>query len=582
MTLQDRITVSTEETMQRIEQGLEQLRRFQYDSHYRKLLGETIARHMAAWDEKIRARRKDPFTIVVVGEFKRGKSSFINALLGESILPTDVTPETVTMNRLSYGIHKNEAVLSGGRRLALSDEELTRSALERLMAEAGEPIRQIELQRPNEWLRDIRIIDTPGMNDALGDLDTIAAEALTQADAVIYVYSVSYPLSRSEQLYLKYSILPQRYTKLFLVGNYGDLMESKENLLRMRELLRQRMDDLLPGEQTYIISSLDELCRIMEVRRPCEELAPSLEAEFVHLKEALTRLIQEKKTVVAADRMQRMVRLMVEELLADLNNLEKGLEMSAKELQDQRNALLEDQTIQNQRLTQAREQISATVASIQGDAQEWMEALLARMEQEDLSAYSAHDILQYYSYYCIDLLQEGLHTCLEQHREELLEQMSDISDTLGKDLAGAYTAGDKLGFSFRLNNSTWTRGDSITLAITQLSNNSLINAVADLVGGIARKNEVEADKCAVLAEIKSKYPQLRQNVRQDIEAKYASLERSAGKLLSEYYQGQIHRAEEAVAQYEEMAQKDGGDKEQVSQAIAELREALDGVKDFSR
>lgn len=102
------------------------------------------------------------------------------------------------------------------------------------------------------------------------------------------------------------------------------------------------------------------------------------------------------------------------------------------------------------------------------------------------------------------------------------------------------------------------------------------------MSGIARKNEVEADKCAVLKEIKSKYPQLRQNVRQDIEAKYASLERSAGKLLTEYYQGQIHRAEEAVAQYEEMAQKDGGDKEQVSQAIAELRETLDGVKDFSR
>lgn len=46
--------------------------------------------------------KNDFFVVVVLGEFKRGKSTFINALLGNDLLPTDVLPETATINALIY------------------------------------------------------------------------------------------------------------------------------------------------------------------------------------------------------------------------------------------------------------------------------------------------------------------------------------------------------------------------------------------------------------------------------------------------------------------------------------------------
>ena len=46
--------------------------------------------------------QEDFFTIVVLGEFKRGKSTLVNALLGEKILPTDVLPETATINAIMH------------------------------------------------------------------------------------------------------------------------------------------------------------------------------------------------------------------------------------------------------------------------------------------------------------------------------------------------------------------------------------------------------------------------------------------------------------------------------------------------
>lgn len=575
MTLQDRITVSTVDTMQRLEQNLDRLRRFQYDGQYRRLLGDTLMNHLESWDNHIRSRRKDPFTIVVVGEFKRGKSSFINALLGEEILVTDVVPETVTMNKLSFGMHKNEAVLSGGRRLTLSDEELSRSALEKLMEEVGEPIRQLELWRSNERLKDVRIIDTPGLNDVTDEyLDTIVADAMAQADAVIYVYSVNAPLSRSEQMYIRYAILPQQYTKLFLVGNYSDLLANTADLERIRSLMGERTELLLPGERTYLISALDEMCRVMGQERPCTELADVLEREFEELRQVITELIQEKKTTVAADRMLRMTRQMIEDVNADLTNIEKGIEMTASQLAEERKNLQDEEGRRSQQLDMAQLKIRETVDGMKADAIGWTTDLLNRMEREDLTIYSVQEISQYYAYYCVELLETELRACLELHREDLLVQLSDISDELGKGLAGMYAAGDNVRFCFRVNNNTWTRGDSVTMAISMVSGNAVLNTLADLVGSLTRKTELESEKNGLVAGIKKKYPAFKKEAMQKIGSQYSALAHSASGLIEEYYQGQLQRASETVAQYEEASQKCDEDKRQVMQIVAELRQVL--------
>ena len=55
--------------------------------------------------------KDDFFTVVVVGEFKRGKSTFVNALLGEELLISDVLPETATIQAIMYNKEKKAQVL---------------------------------------------------------------------------------------------------------------------------------------------------------------------------------------------------------------------------------------------------------------------------------------------------------------------------------------------------------------------------------------------------------------------------------------------------------------------------------------
>src|SRR5205809_637688 len=59
---------------------------------------------LALIDEVLARMRDHRFTVAVVGEFKTGKSTFVNALLGVDVVPTDVLPATATLNRITFGL----------------------------------------------------------------------------------------------------------------------------------------------------------------------------------------------------------------------------------------------------------------------------------------------------------------------------------------------------------------------------------------------------------------------------------------------------------------------------------------------
>ncbi len=79
-----------------LESDLKRLREFSKKLHLEKsiiLIDDVLDRVQA-----------NSFAVAVVGEFKRGKSTFINALLGQEILPADVLPCSATLNRVTYGV----------------------------------------------------------------------------------------------------------------------------------------------------------------------------------------------------------------------------------------------------------------------------------------------------------------------------------------------------------------------------------------------------------------------------------------------------------------------------------------------
>ena len=577
MELNDRIYYDAAELMKHIEDSLDQLKPYQYDSRYRELLGDLLVGKITEWEQNIRQRKADPFTLVVCGDFKRGKSSLINALLGEDVVPTNVTAETVTLNRISYGAHSNEAVLSGGRRLSLTDEELCRDALEPVIKQLDEPVEQLELRRNIEILKDITVIDTPGLGDAGHDFTGAVEKALQQADAVIYVFSVTYPLSRSEQLYLKASILPQRYTNLFLVSNFTDMIGNKEDYMRVKEMLSGRVNDLLPAQPVWMLSALDERCRQMGEERPNEALADTVSTGFQAFRNAITELIQNKKDTVLPDRMQRMLRIMAADIIDDLSALEQGLEMNSKDIQQ----AIEHAQQYKEKQVQIQEEnirkIDDVICSMQEEAIRWINELLNRMKAEtsSLGAYSEADLSKYYPFFCIDTMQEALNRCVDHHMSELYDELEAISDELTHAMSAGHTY-TQYSFRFVLDNKTWTKGDNVGFAVSRISS-GFLSLVADGIGGAMRKKELTERKPQIIQEIQRQYDSLYISVQQTVSDIYQKMGAQAKLHLAEFHKSKLQAMEQQMEQSVAVARHDETKKAEIRQAAGQLRKVLDNI-----
>lgn len=573
MEMEERIVYDAGALVRDMENVLDELKRFWYDKRYSLLLGEDFIKKMIDWDSQIRMRKEDPFTLVVCGDFKRGKSSLINAFLGEETVPVNVTTETVTLNRIRYGSHANEAVLSKNRKMLLSDGELQKENLKEIIEKTGETITQLNIYRPLPILKNITIIDTPGLGDAFCDFSSLVGSALAQADAVVYVFSTSYPLSMPEQMFLKTAILPQRYTELFLVSNFADVMPDRKAFERMGEMIRKRIEGLLPGKRPYLLSALDENCRIIGAERPNHELCGALAENFQDFRLQIEKLVSDKKEFILPDRMGRLLGMMKEELEAFLAVMEKGISMDEESVKKAEIHLNEEMEKQAQIQAETQQKISDSVSLMKAEALTWMYEIINRMEGEvdSLQDIDAAVLSKYYSFYCVDLLQQSVNRCTQTHQEELYDQLEEISAGLAKGLAD----GPKKPYRFRfaLDGKTWTNGDNVGYVLSQF-HFGLLGLVADGFAGSMRQKEMAGKTPELLDSIHRQYDGVRNSVQKMVEETYGNMEQMAKTQLKSYYSDKMEAARLEMEQCAFVAGQNEENKQQARAAIQEIRDAL--------
>jgi small GTP-binding protein len=148
------------------------------------------------------------FLLVVVGEFNSGKSAFVNALLGADISAEGVTPTT---DRITVLRHAEMPV----------DRERRDGVLER--------------GYPNEFLREIAIVDTPGTNAIIRHHEELSRGFVPRSDLVLFVTSAERPLTESERGYLE--LIRDWGKKIVLVINKADLLADRSKIEEVRSFV---------------------------------------------------------------------------------------------------------------------------------------------------------------------------------------------------------------------------------------------------------------------------------------------------------------------------------------------------------
>ncbi|MEJ2315034.1 MAG: dynamin family protein, partial [Nitrospirota bacterium] len=144
--------------------------------------------------------REGAFNLVVAGQFKRGKTSLINAVIGADILPVSVVPLTSIITVLAYGPALRVKVhFNGDRTMEIKPESLPEYVTEKGNPKNEKNVQEVVVEYPSPYLKDgVRIVDTPGVGSVYEHTTDVAYRYLPRSDAVLFLLSVDQPLSRAE------------------------------------------------------------------------------------------------------------------------------------------------------------------------------------------------------------------------------------------------------------------------------------------------------------------------------------------------------------------------------------------------
>ena len=187
------------------------------------------------------------YRIAFIGEFKRGKSSLINALLGSDILPMDISPTTATVTRIVDG-EKKICVCFKDNRIEERPLEHLRDFVTKLDDEhekMASLVREVIVSYPSVICSNkIEILDTPGLNDN-EKMSRRTMETLGKIDAAVIVISAEMPISQTEQQLILDVIKEPGIHHIIFAVTFIDKMESEEGKELIVDFIRNRISQMV-------------------------------------------------------------------------------------------------------------------------------------------------------------------------------------------------------------------------------------------------------------------------------------------------------------------------------------------------
>ncbi len=195
------------------------------DALGRLALGREWLADLAASLTAIARVLEQPLTVAVLGEFNAGKSTFLNAWLGEEALATGVLPTTAHVNVVRWGPRRAAVVT----RHDGSVEELGYADAARLVRAEPDTIADIAIAAPHPDLRAVHFWDTPGFNSPDDAHEARAERALREAEAIVWLIDCQQALSQTEFDRIEQIEAPE--SRLLVVLNKADRLRGEPGAL---------------------------------------------------------------------------------------------------------------------------------------------------------------------------------------------------------------------------------------------------------------------------------------------------------------------------------------------------------------
>lgn len=259
--------------------------------------------NMASVSEKLQTLvsdiEQDHYSFIVVGEFSTGKSSFLNALIEQPILPTGITPTTSTINLIHYGKQEKVTVeyLDGSQYVDVNSKVLGQFIAKEI--ENADQIKQIIVEQPIAFLKDrIVLVDTPGLNDINELRSDITYQYIPRADVVFFLLDCRAPLRKTEYNFISNTLLANGLDRIIFIANFADEVDEEEIDAILDKMQRQIKEGTNLEEVEVIpFSALEAIDAIVENDEELYEISgmPKVKERMVQLCNSGTRIIEKNK-----------------------------------------------------------------------------------------------------------------------------------------------------------------------------------------------------------------------------------------------------------------------------------------------
>lgn len=284
--------------------------------------------------------RTKTFSMVVLGQFKRGKTTFINALLGKELLPSAVVPLTAVPTILRHGsdIEVWVSFKDGEKRQILTDE-IPEYVTETENPKNEKNVKEVVVQYPSEFLKEVQIVDTPGVGSVYKHNTKVALDFLPRCDVAVFLLSADQPLSEYEHAFLK-EVRGHSEKTFFLLNkiDYLSSHEVKESLDFTKKVLEE---DLGTEVKIYPVSAklaLEGRLNSNDAAKLESSRTPEFEKVFWDFlkreKDSVVLASSTRQVLAAARRIAASIELERKALLTPISELEKKVERFNSYLQE--------------------------------------------------------------------------------------------------------------------------------------------------------------------------------------------------------------------------------------------------------
>lgn len=294
------------------------------------------------------------YRVAFIGEFKRGKSSLINALLGSDVLPMDIVPTTAAITRIVNGEEKKIKIY-------FRDNTVEEKPLEELCdfvtkkdsehEKMASSIKEVVVSYPSVICSNrIEIIDTPGLNDN-DQMSRYTMEILGKIDAAVIVISAEMPVSETEQQLILDVIKEPGIQHIIFAITFIDTIQSEKGKKLIIEFIYNRISQMVRqlAKKKYRANSdlLNKIERILstpdvygvsalQARTAFQKDDKGLleESRLVYFKEELMNLLKKGQNESVLAKTLYTIDWLLKELPAWKSNEEKILRDKLQQSQD--------------------------------------------------------------------------------------------------------------------------------------------------------------------------------------------------------------------------------------------------------